>query len=57
MGHGMFLQESASSAGSLMGSIKPPCASTSVRTLKIASTGSHTIVWPHKNTAHTDRIG
>ena len=34
-----------------------PCvqshASTSVRTLKISNTGSHTIVWTDKNTAHT----
>ena len=27
------------------------------RTLKIASTGSHTIVWTHDNTTHTDRNG
>ena len=38
-----------------------PCvqshASTSVCTLKIPNTGSHTIVWTHGNTAHTDRNG
>ena len=32
-------------------------ASTSVCTVKIPSTGSHTIVWTHKNTAHIDRHG
>ena len=32
-------------------------ASTSVRTLKIPSAGSHTIVWTGENTAHTDRSG
>ena len=32
-------------------------ASTSVRTLKIPSSGSHTIVWTHKNTSHNDRNG
>ena len=32
-------------------------ASTSVHTLKIPNTASHTIVWTHKNTAHTDRNG
>ena len=31
--------------------------STSVRTLKIANIGSHTIVWTHENTPHTDRNG
>ena len=30
---------------------------TSVCTLKIPSTGSHTIVWAHKNTVHTGRDG
>ena len=30
---------------------------TSVCTLKIPSTGSHTIVWAHKNTVHTGRNG
>ena len=34
--------------------IHPP---TSVRTLKIPDTGSHTIVWTQDNTAHTDRNG
>ena len=32
-------------------------ASRSVRTLKIPHTGSHTIVWTHKNTKHNDRNG
>ena len=32
-------------------------ASTSMRTLNIPNTGSHTIVWTHKNTTHTDRNG
>ena len=32
-------------------------ASTSVWTLKIPKTGSHTIVWTHENMAHTDRNG
>ena len=32
-------------------------ASTSVRTLKIQNTGSHTSVWSHENTAFTDRNG
>ena len=38
-----------------------PCvqsqASVSVHTLKIPNTGSHTIVWTHKNTAHAERNG
>ena len=29
--------------------------SITVRTLKIPNTGSHTVVWTHKNTTHTDR--
>ena len=32
-------------------------ASTSVRTLKILNTGSHTFVWTHENSAHFDRNG
>ena len=32
-------------------------ASISMRTLKIPNTGSHTIVWTHENTTHTDRNG
>ena len=32
-------------------------ALTSVSTLKISSTGSHTFVWTHENTAHTVRNG
>ena len=31
--------------------------SMSVCTLKIPNAGSHTIVWTHKNTTHTDRNG
>ena len=31
--------------------------STSVRTVKIPNTGSHTIVWTRENTAHTGRNG
>ena len=38
-----------------------PCvwshASTSVRTLTIPNTGSHTIVWTHENTTHIGRNG
>ena len=30
-------------------------ASTSARTIKIPNTGNHTILWTHKNTAHTSR--
>ena len=56
---GIFLPESTSRADSLAVSVQPPCAtaSTSVRWLKIPSTGSHTIVWTHGKTAHTDRNG
>ena len=32
-------------------------SSTSVRTLKITDTGSHTIVWTHENSAHNGRMG
>ena len=32
-------------------------AATSACALKIPNTGSHTIVWTHENTAHTDRNG
>ena len=32
-------------------------ASTSVCTLKILNTGSHTFVWTHENSAHFDRNG
>ena len=31
-------------------------ASTAVHMLKITNTGSHTIVWMHENTAHTDAV-
>ena len=34
-----------------------PHLSTPVRTLKTTNTGSHTVVWTHENTAHTDRNG
>ena len=38
-----------------------PCvqsrASTSVCTLKIPNTGSHTVVWTHENTTHAGRNG
>ena len=32
-------------------------ALTSMQTLKILNYGSHTTVWVHKNTTHTDRNG
>ena len=55
---GIFLLESTSSADSLVASVQPlcaitsinVCASTSVRVLKIPNTASYTTVWTHKNT-------
>ena len=32
-------------------------ASQPVRVLKFQNSGSHTIVWMHENTTHTDRMG
>ena len=44
----------------LLWCLNSPCvqshASTSVHKLKITNTGSHTIVWMHENTAHTDAV-
>ena len=55
MWQGTFLPESASSVDYLTVPYSPSVqshASTSVRTLKIPNTGSHTIVWTQENTAH-----
>ena len=60
-GKGFYFPQSTSSADSLTVSVQPPCAishaSTSVRTLKIPNTGSHTIVWTQENTTHAVRTG
>ena len=59
---GISFQESTFSADSLTASVQPPrvqsCASTSVRTLKIPNTDSHSIVWKvHQNTTPSGRNG
>ena len=51
-----FLPESAFSADSYTVRVQSH-APASLRSLKIPNTGGHTIVWTHKNTAHTDRNG
>ena len=58
---GIYLPESAFTADSLTVAAQPPRvqshASTTVRTLKISNTGSHTLLTEHENTTHTDRNG
>ena len=57
-GKGFFIPESASNADCLTVSLQPRVqshAATSVSTLQIPNIGSHTIVWTHGNTAHTDK--
>ena len=55
-----FSPESTSRTDSLTVSVHPRVQShvlASVRTLQIPNTGSHTTVWTHESTAHTDRNG
>ena len=58
---GIFLPESTFSADSYGVHAHSPSvqshASRSVRMLKIPNAGSHTTVWTHSNTAHTDKNG
>ena len=50
------MQESTFSADSLtVCNHMQSHASTSVLTLKIPNTGSHTVIWTHDNTAHSNR--
>ena len=57
----VFLSQSQLSAFSALRCPYSPrvqsLASTSVCTLKILNTGSHTFVWTHENSAHFDRNG
>ena len=56
----LFFIQSTSSRDSHTVSVQPPCViawSKSVRTLKIPNPGSHTLVWTHENTLHTDSNG
>ena len=53
-----FLPESTFSADSLTVSAQPLVSNhthQNLRRLKIPNTGSHTTVWTHEHTAHTDR--
>ena len=52
-----YFQEAASNADSLMVSVQAWYAVARINNKTVPNTGSHTTVWTHENTAHTNRNG